>query len=342
MTILEEGITGYGQMYYVYTTGANSGKLAVDCWSRGWYYSSALITADQWNHVAFVYSATNQKLKFYINGIYDLETTAYSSTGFFDTDDIYIGGDPLGSSGNYYNGQIDDVRVYNRVLSEDEISAIYESYNPKIQVSDLQKGLIGYWRFDGSAKDSTPYSNNATVFGSILATDRKGQGNKSYYFDGSDDYMNAGSGTDLNFVSGDFTISLWFKAGDTSGTLVERGLSQTDGYTLMYDPYIHLLTHQLGGYTYCRSQHPVTNGVWEHWVSVRDGTSIKLYRNGVEDIPYTGGNCVAITDPITSTRPFIIGTGNTWGISSGQIDDVRIYNRALSSDEVVDLYEIYQ
>jgi prepilin-type N-terminal cleavage/methylation domain-containing protein len=125
MTIIEEGVSGSGQMYYVYSAGANNMKLAVDCWSRGWFYSSALVNIGQWNHVVFAYSSSAMKVRFYINGQYDTETTAFTAPGFFDTDDIYIGGDPLNSSGNYFNGLIDEVRVYSSALSSAEVQKHY-------------------------------------------------------------------------------------------------------------------------------------------------------------------------------------------------------------------------
>ncbi|MDP2641132.1 MAG: LamG-like jellyroll fold domain-containing protein [Candidatus Yanofskybacteria bacterium] len=125
MVVVEEGVSGAAQMYYVYSTGVNSGKLAVDSWGRGWFFSSALVNIGQWNHVAFVYVSSTRTIKFYINGTYDTETSAYTSPGFYDTDAINIGGDPIGSSGNYYAGKIDDVRIFSRAVTSGEIELLY-------------------------------------------------------------------------------------------------------------------------------------------------------------------------------------------------------------------------
>jgi|GEM_PF-2143807 len=211
-------------------------------------------------------------------------------------------------------------------------------------------GLVSYFGLD-EGSDSRVYepvngSNGTVVIGpagnsslanawQASASCRAGQ---CLSFDGVDDYVDAGNNSVLNFTSSDFTISVWIRATSTTGTIIERGLSQTDGYTFMFDPYVHLLTHQAGVYTYCRSQNPIGVGTWTHWVAVRQGSNIRLYRNGVEDVPYTGGTCTAISNPLTSTRPLTIGKGSTWGYTNGLIDEVRIYNRALSATEVSNLY----
>jgi len=202
-------------------------------------------------------------------------------------------------------------------------------------------GLVSYWGFDegmGTVALDPVNGNNAT---SSLSLAWQSAGackvGSCISFDGNS-YLDAGNNSTLNFTSSDFTISVWIKANTTTGTIVERGLSQTDGYTLMFDPYVHLLTHQSGTYTYCRSQNPVGVGTWTHWVAVRQGSNIRLYRNGVEDVPYTGGTCTSISNPVSSTRSLTIGKGNTWGSVNGTIDEVRIYNRALSDAEIQAIY----
>ncbi len=111
LTAFEEGATGSGQMYYVY----NNGNLAIDCWNVGWYYSTGNIQMNSWNSVAYAYNQTTKKVKFYINGLYNSETSAYAS-GLYSASAAYVGGDPMGSSGNYFNGIIDEVRIYNRAI----------------------------------------------------------------------------------------------------------------------------------------------------------------------------------------------------------------------------------
>ncbi len=143
-------------------------------------------------------------------------------------------------------------------------------------------------------------------------------------FDGVDDVVDVGNNAIFNFTTADFLIESWIKRSGANGTIVERGLSQTDGYTVEFDPYLHFLTHQVGAYTYYRSANPVTASVWEHWAALRRGTTMGLYRNGVEDVPYTAQ--YVIVAPISSTRSLTIGKGNTFGIVNGLLDETRIWN----------------
>ena len=135
-TIYEEGVTYAGQMFYVYAN-VNPGRLAVDCWGRGWYFSSYKINIYQWNHVVFTYNHTSKKGKYYINGVFDVETPAYRETGFFNTDRAYVGGNPMRASGRYYNGYIAVARVYNKELSVSEIR--HNMLNPNNPIRD---GLV--------------------------------------------------------------------------------------------------------------------------------------------------------------------------------------------------------
>lgn len=211
----------------------------------------------------------------------------------------------------------------------------------------FKDNLMGSWSMDKTSAihnsivfDSSGQGNYGTLVTNDGTTNKAVVGiiNNALSFDGVDDYVNAGNDSSLNFTSEDFSIGLWIKTSDGGGTLIERGLSQVDGYTLMFDPYVHLLTHQSGSYTYVRSQHPINSGKWEYWTAVKEGSGAKLYKNGAEDLPYTGGSPTAINNPVTSVRNFTIGTGNTWGKTLGSIDEVRIYDTALTVSQVQSQY----
>jgi hypothetical protein len=81
-----------------------------------------------------------------------------------------------------FKGQLDDIAIFNRALTQEEITALYTgtpitqnlpSYLPK-------DGLVGYWPFNGNANDESGNENHGTVNGAILASDRNGKNNSCY------------------------------------------------------------------------------------------------------------------------------------------------------------------
>src|SRR3989344_4354282 len=199
-----------------------------------------------WHHVVFTYDANF--LNIYVDGVSAATPVAKTITPGTNTSALTIG--KTLAVGRFAKGTIDDVRIYNRALSQAEITALYQQYDPGIQVSDLQKGLVGNWKMNGNAKDSTPYGNNGTVTGAVLANDRKGQAQKAYGFDGSSGNYITYSASGLPTAA--FPISLWanfysvgsgssgnliysnggYGACSTSGGWSFRGLNGTGPYGL--------------------------------------------------------------------------------------------------------------
>src|SRR5580704_12112208 len=78
--------------------------------------------------------------------------------------------------------------------------------------SFLTNGLVAYYPFNGNANDASGNGNNGMVFGATLATDRFGNANSAYYFDGISAYITVPLSNTV--FSGDFTASIWFNAID--------------------------------------------------------------------------------------------------------------------------------
>jgi hypothetical protein len=93
----------------------------------GYHYSSQNIAPNEWSHVAATYSSSSQEIKLYVNK----QVTTISSitgTGRTNAQSLKIGG--AGSTGRYFDGRIDNVKIYNEVLTEDEISQLYAYSSP--------------------------------------------------------------------------------------------------------------------------------------------------------------------------------------------------------------------
>jgi hypothetical protein len=113
----------------------------------------------------------------------------------------------LEQQSSFANADIEDIQIFNRALSPEEIQSLYNSYNPKVNAGSLQKGLVldlpltsTYMKSSTKVTDKTPYSNDGTVNGAIV-------GSEYTSFDGND-YVNCGNHSSINPTIAE-TISLW-------------------------------------------------------------------------------------------------------------------------------------
>jgi serine protease inhibitor len=222
--------------------------------------------------------------------------------------------------------------------------------------ANLQTGLVGYWPFCGNANDVSGNGNNGTVNGATLTTDRFGNANSAYSFDGISNYIDV---TNAFFNNGwqDYTLSLWFNANSTTATTF-------GGLTML-----NTLPHQgLGvGFSYNNSQHiyhfknsdPSISGTsWNIYandsfntfpINLNSWYNIGIVKNGNNYLYYLNGNLdkstTANLSPISylcSMRFGGITLGTTFEIFKGKLDDFAIYNRALSQLEISQLYNSNQ
>lgn len=133
--------------------------------SAGTYAARSInqtIPAATWTHIAVTYDASAADCEFFVNGSSIGNGTGTLNTSTFNSNESFrIGAD---SSGNYLDGLIDDVRVWNDIRTSGEIS---NNYNK--QLVGNEAGLVGYWTFNGNYWDKTSNNNdlvavNAPVF----------------------------------------------------------------------------------------------------------------------------------------------------------------------------------
>ncbi len=210
-------------------------------------------------------------------------------------------------------------------------------------------GLVGEWSFSGNANDTSGNNNNGIVNGAILTKDRFGNENNAYKFDGLNDSVSIDYSDVSLFSFESFTVSLWFQTTRND----RQGLFQsTDGSQwglIGYNMRLNNLNDLEGVY---RAQYPSKNELhssvninssWHNIVLVRDVDNQQgyLYFDGIQ---------VAIgsdPDPNISVVPqssFTLGHNYYFGLGDkyldGKLDDVLIYNRALSNKEIQEIAEI--
>ena len=207
-------------------------------------------------------------------------------------------------------------------------------------------GLVGYWPFNGNANDVSSNANNGINNGATLTTDRFGNANSAYSFNGSSNNITTANSA-INFQNG-ITISAWVKLTGTTGNhqfFVSRGFDPETGAAFLgyrnlyttdneYFGKVQQFSPQSEVYSGTPLTFPMTS--WQQVVVVFNNQTINIYVNGVlkSSKPY-------ITPLSTLIKPLVIGsqlTPNYMNYTKGSLDDIGVWNRALTIDEITNLY----
>jgi hypothetical protein len=303
--------------------------------TNDWIQITASGKRKEWQHICGTWDGSTIRL--YVDGKQKASTSAtdMGSNGNSDA----IGKRTGGLDDLYYGGVIGDARVYSRSLSESEIQTLYEWGSGDV-ASPPTDGVSRY-ALDGDATDSWG-SNDGTTSGGVSWSNDAIRG-KSGDFDGSDDYITCSDGGDEStWYSPELTVSCWVKPDNaTNWERIVSGGGSLDGNTSdtwalqRIDSSNHAFGVRVNG-TYYNAEIPdnLPTREWSHICGTYDGGKIEFYTNGflraVNDSP--SGNMD------TRTNPVLIGRRSSSEHYSGLIDDVRIYDYALSQREVFELY----
>lgn len=309
--------------------------------SGGWRGTSGVNDYD-WHHYAIVAQQGQQNPLLYIDG--ELKPIEFSEGASVinlasSSLDLHIGSQ-LGTYPYYGANIIDDIRIYDRLLTEQEIYIL------------AGKGLVAYYPFNGNANDESGNNINPSYIGSgvTLTSDRFGLNNRAFYFDGNDgSYIRLPADS---FPTTSRTISLWINAIDLNGGKVPfcyggNGCS-TSSHLMILNQNNNSAYRVVG---HC-NQSPISYNytsqplnTWKHWVITIEGATQKLYIDGElkqTENNYTGSTYVEGRSAIIGG--LLTGDGNTVyvdptaGYFVGKIDDIRIYNHAITEQQVIELY----
>jgi hypothetical protein len=330
--------------------------------------TSGEVKDGEWTHAVMRYDGST--LKLYKDSA---EVGSMSKTGPIDTNDTRpaaIGAAAFDESLNWW-GKIDDVRIYNRALSTDEIKRLYkigstEKFGAPNSSGSLASGLVAWWTFDG--KDTS--LNNSSI---RTAVDRAG-GNyhaisgdpiggasaarapavvlgklgQAFDFDGTNDTMVATAASLGQTTSR--TISAWvypesFGPGALAGILervseeIEWGFGldntgTTDGLTFYQNCTTPMQVF---------AANSITLNKWQHVLVTYSGgcanTSVTFYVDGAEKT--RSGASGSGSPPSDSGTLFEISSDSSdQYYFDGRIDDLRLYNRVLTTDEIKRLYKM--
>ncbi len=313
------------------------------------FTSPSVVTPDAWHHIGATYNQSTSSLDIYVDGVNVLHTN-YSRTLWTPALPYWLGGTSTEDNAHcaqFARSSIDDVLIYNRALTAAEIVGIYTggmTGRCQPQCVPPPPGLVALWKADGNALDRTGNNVGTLINGATFASGLAGQ---AFSLDGVDDYVEFGSSIG-NFGTSDFSIAFWMR---NEGLELGAFLGKRSGCS--YTSFVDL---RGGGETltfeYCQgsadnayvaltSTPVITTGVWHHATVVRKQRLAQIYVDGVLNA-MTSAQAVA---NISNSAPFAVGMspciyrpdgGTTF--YKGLLDEVGVYNRALTADEIASIY----
>ena len=214
--------------------------------------------------------------------------------------------------------------------------------------SAVTNGLVAYYPFNGNGNDESGNGLNGSVYGATPIADHLGNDTGAYYFDGINDRIDLPMET-LGFErTNAFSQSLWIKTTDTdtANNILAKNefLGRDRGLNLVlargFFRFQLISDNPIGDRLIVRTESLVNDGQWHHVVATYDGSSaasgVKIYLDGVLANMVVGAD--ALVGPILNTITPTIGARNSAFHYRGAIDEVRIYDRVLSDEEVAYLY----
>lgn len=341
--ISEQGATTLDHGWYDSQIEIVGTTLKVTVWNgiSGSFVDLGTITFNTWNHVVLRYDFLTGKLDGFLNGVKSQTTnvTALNS----NTGELYftIGAYTLTNlgSGAWFKGEINEVRFWNDVRSDQEIT---DNINHELNWNEAN--LVAYYKLNETsgtiAHDATAHGLNGSLVGMAgtewVASPLNLANNNALRFDGINDYVEIG---DVIEGSVAHTEEAWIKWAGNNPT-------PSDFQDVILKPYITSTAINKDGSLHANygdgtnwavginSSTKIPVNVWTHIATVRESSGkVRLFINGIED-----KNSTTITLSGTNSAPRCLGVGkynpinNYW--FNGELDEVRIWNTARSISEI--------
>jgi hypothetical protein len=333
---------------------------------RGTTDAKAFATADsvtngQWYFVVGEWDGTNAP-KIYVNGTeatYIGTPSAGSGTVNDDSAGDLLIGTWTGNGttpGAMFGGLMDDVRVYDHALSQDEIQAIYKlGGSTKINTSlvmqpALNSGLVGHWTFDGkdiasttstrTAIDSSGNSNTGTMIGNAgTAIGKIGQG---LGLDGVNDTVSVVNSSSIQSMASAGSINFWIKLNgtpDIDDMPIDVSNTGAGGLTVVFDianDLVSLLYADSSDLVWATATTHMQNGQWYMVTCTWNSGGGVIYIDGVRE----GSDSTPPVLDFSGHTTYFGSNGGDSRFVNGTMDDIRFYNRVLSQEEITTLYKL--
>lgn len=234
-----------------------------------------------------------------------------------------------------------------KITVNNEANTIAVSCVVTVKADPLNVGLIAYYPFNGNALDVSGNGNNGTVYNATLTASRLGAAQHAYYFNGIDSYIAVNDNDKLSLNNTDFTISAWiepqsFNNSFGSEIVSKRVSGYNQGYSFSLWGYANT-SAPMGTYGFNGATSNATLNLAEwHMITMvysQATQRVTFYK----DVTFDSTSPVMIQSPASTNALLYIGRDNpaipdNGYFFQGVIDDIRIYNRALNSNEIYRLY----
>lgn len=371
-------------IFYIMEGGADSGKLSFVYWATGnsnettFRTNSVVLTIGMWSHVAVTIDVSATTAVFYVNGSVVASTKiGGTATSIGSTTVNFNIGKRNGTSTLYFDGIIDDVRVWDDIRTAQEIQD-----NMLVELQGNESNLVGYWKLNNSYLDETANNNDLTSSGSpVFSTDIPfsilSNTTKAYYplngnsidfsgngnsgtdtaitypqgrfgqgarFNGSSSKVTIADSSSLS-ITGNYTVSFWTRIITEPSTntievwLDKVGASESGGYGIDY--------YNNAGVMYIRAYHLITTTFYIYStlqnLGINTWNLITMTYDGANQVLYRNGIRIGgqaqTNNPSDNASSLIMGaSGASARFINADMDEVIIESRAWSAKEVETYY----
>ena len=303
-----------------------------------------VISTNQWYHITGTYdaSASADGFKFYVNGSEESAGTNTTSGGYVALDNestlTRIGGVQfLSSQGNFFNGKIEEIAVWRDAeLSSSEVSQIYNSSK-----SRFDQNLIAYYNFDevsGTTVYDSAGGHDGTLTSGPTINARGMWDSNALTLDGSNDVVTVAT---INSLTGKAELSIftWIKLGTAEGKQVIANVHSGDQFWFVFDnsgnDKINVYLAGTSSPGYHNSDRVIPRDGWHHVGFTYDGATLTQYLDGAPN------GTVATTGVLASSNLIRIGASTTVNYLDAELDEFKIYDKALSQTEITADYNAF-
>lgn len=282
-----------------------------------------------WAQVIFTWDG--QYWKQYVNGQLDYQFESQASPAF-SSSSVEIGHHAHCCLPIYFDGRIDEVRIYNRALVA-----------PEVEQLSLKSSLVARFPFsNGSAIDTSGNGHLATVYGATPAPDRFGSPNQAFAFDGNGQRIVVSASPAFELRT-NITVTAWLKRQQVGvlSPIICKDDNQPNGsshfeFTVQTNNALSFI-YWAPGWVKSESTTKISDTLWHHVAATFNGQAVALYIDGVP-----AGVVPQATPMLPGNEPLQIGEAQASGFIylNGQVDEVQVYNRGLSDYEMRQLYAV--